>query len=100
MYTYHNNAICVGMHDPALCQVISTDTQRKAKLLLRTMVILVLRSVTVLWDLLLSLYTSHVENNPLLSLLSNESSSRSKEGCGCTKITPQLLNETFLVKAT
>ena len=47
----------------------------------------------VLYELSLSLHTS-------LSVLSIESSSRSQEGSGGQKITPELLNKAFSAKAT
>ena len=50
----------------------------------------------VLWELSLSLHTSL----SLLSIESLSSSSRSQEGSGGQKITPELLNEAFSAKAT
>jgi hypothetical protein len=47
----------------------------------------------------LTIHTFRVEKKPLLYLLSIESSPRSEEG-GCDqKMTPELLNEAFSVKA-
>ena len=68
----------------------------KAKKLSRIVAILVTRQL----ELWLSLHTSLVEKKPSLFLLSIKSSSWSQEGSGGQKMMPELLNETFSVKAT
>jgi hypothetical protein len=54
----------------------------------------------ILLVLLLTLHTFRDEKEPLLSLLSIESSPRSDEGGGDEQMTPKLLNEAFSAKAT
>ena len=49
---------------------------------------------------MLGLLTSFVEKKPLLSRLSIGSLSGSKESSGDHQMMPELLNETFLAKAT
>ena len=51
-------------------------------------------------DLSLDLHTSLLEKEPLLSLLSIESLSRSEEGKGGQQMSPELLNKAFSTKAT
>ena len=53
----------------------------------------------VLQKLSLNVHTPRLEKNPLLFLLSIESSSGSVEGSSGKQITPYLLNEAFLAKS-
>jgi hypothetical protein len=53
-----------------------------------------------LLDLSLAMHTLGVENKPILSLLSIESSLPRENGGGDQQMTPKLLNEAFLAKST
>ena len=53
-----------------------------------------------LQELLLNIWSFRLEKNPLLFILSIESSSESVEGKGCKQMTPKLQNKVSSAKAT
>ena len=50
-------------------------------------------------EILLNVHNHHIEKEPLLALLSTESSSESKEGSDGQQMMLELLNKAFSVKA-